>query len=229
MTTMEWIRGGLIVSCQALEDEPLHGAQIMRQMAVAAQMGGAVGIRANTQVDCVAIREAVDLPLIAIVKREYEDSEVYITPTLREVDELLVARPEIIAIDATGRPRPGGLRLEDQIAGMRERFDGLIMADCSTFAEAERATALGCDLVSTTLSGYTRYSESAERPDLPLIREIVARLGVPVIAEGNISTPEQATAALEAGAWAVVVGAAITRPQLITRRFVDAIRSGTAR
>ncbi len=223
MNALKKIKGGMIISCQALEDEPLHSSTIMMRMAKAALMGGAVGIRANTPEDCKMIKENVDLPLIAIYKKVYGTSNVYITPTIEEVKSLLHVKAEIIAVDATKRPRPDGKTLEVFYKEIRSVYDGLIMADISDFEEAVEAERIGFDLVSTTLSSYTEYTKDREKPDITLIEELVRTLKIPVIAEGNVGTPEQAAKCIKAGAWAVVAGGAVTRPQLITKKFVDSL------
>ncbi|MFD1395569.1 N-acetylmannosamine-6-phosphate 2-epimerase [Kroppenstedtia eburnea] len=218
----------LIVSCQALEDEPLHGGRIMAKMALAAQQGGAAGIRANSREDIAAIKENVDLPVIGIVKRDYPDSSVYITPTMLEIEELVSVGPEMIALDATNRLRPGSLTLEELVGQIKERFpDQLLMADVSTVEEAVAAERLGFDVVSTTLVGYTRETEGKKiyDDDFAIVKEILQSVNIPVFAEGNVYTPETAKRCLELGCHAVVVGGAITRPQQITRRFVEGISS----
>ncbi|MCX7670182.1 MAG: N-acetylmannosamine-6-phosphate 2-epimerase [Anaerolineae bacterium] len=215
------LRGGLIVSCQALPHEPLHGSAIMARMALAAWQGGAVGIRANTPEDIRAIRAAVPLPLIGIYKDG--DADVYITPTLEHARAVARAGADIVALDATGRPRPDGRTLAATIAALHAEFAVPVMADISTCEEGLAAVEAGADLVSTTLSGYTPYSPQRPEPDLALVAALAGRLAVPVIAEGRISTPALARAALEAGAFAVVVGAAITRPQWITAQFAAAL------
>lgn len=219
------LRGGLIVSCQALPHEPLHGAEIMARMATAAWQGGAVGIRANTPADIRAIRAAVPLPLIGLYKAG--DAEVYITPTLEHARAVVEAGADIAALDATARPRPDGRTLPEVIAALHAEFGIPVMADVSTVEEGAAAVRAGADLVSTTLSGYTPYSPQSAAPDLALIAALARCVAAPVIAEGRISTPEMARAALEAGAFAVVVGAAITRPQWITAQFVAAMQSGS--
>jgi len=215
---------GLIVSCQALENEPLHGSDIMARMAIAAEMGGAVGIRANTPEDIRAIRAAVKLPIIGIYKREYEDSEVYITPTFAEAQAVAEAGADMIALDATPRPRPRGETLDQLIDRIHRELDLPIMADCSTVEEGLRAAELGADVVSSTLAGYTPYSRKTEGPDFEMLAELLDRLAIPIFAEGRFHTPEQVARALEMGCYAVVVGGAITRPQEITARFTAAIR-----
>ncbi len=219
---IQQLRGGLIVSCQALEDEPLHGAAIMARMALAAQMGGAAGIRANGPDDVRAIRTVVPLPLIGLYKAGAGD--VYITPTVGHARAVAEAGAEIVALDATQRPRPAGERLADIVDAIHHEFGALVMADVSTVEEGLAAEAAGADMLSTTLSGYTPYSPQQSEPDIALVRLLSAQVGLPVIAEGRIRTPEWACKAMAAGAWAVVVGGAITRPQGITSGFVEALR-----
>ncbi|MCU0465558.1 MAG: N-acetylmannosamine-6-phosphate 2-epimerase [Anaerolineae bacterium] len=211
------VRGQLIVSCQALPNEPLHGAQIMARMALAAQVGGAAGIRANSPADVRAIRQAVDLPLIGLYKDG--DRGVYITPTIAHAVEVAEAGADVVALDATHRPRPNGDTLTAQIEAIH-RCGKLALADVSTLDEALDAQEAGADLAAPTLSGYTDYSPKLDGPDYALIQQMVQALRIPVIAEGRIRTPHEARLALGYGAVAVVVGSAITRPQLITEQFV---------
>lgn len=223
---IEKLQGKLIVSCQALPDEPLHSSFIMGRMALAAKEGGALGIRANTKEDIKEIRKMVELPVIGIVKRDYDDSSVYITPTMREIDELMEVRPEIIAVDATGRLRPGNKTLRKFFYEIKEKYpEQLLMADCSTVEEALYADELGFDFIGTTLVGYTEQSKGfrIEENDFEILREILAKVKHRVIAEGNINTPEKARRVIELGAYSVVVGSIITRPQLITKSFAEAL------
>jgi N-acylglucosamine-6-phosphate 2-epimerase len=220
---MQQIKGKIIVSCQALEDEPLHGSDIMAKMALAAEQGGASAIRANSKDDIAAIKKVTQLPVIGIVKRDYPDSDVFITPTLKEVKELLEAKTDVVTTDATSRKRPGNLSLEEMVGFIRSQSQSLIMADISTYEEGVMAMELGVDFISTTLSGYTPYSPQLAEPDFELIKHLSVLDKIPVIAEGRISTPTQAKRALELGAFSVVVGSAITRPQLITKRFVEEV------
>ncbi len=223
---VEQLKGKLIVSCQALPHEPLHSSFIMGRMALAAKEGGALGIRANTKEDITEIKSQVDLPVIGIVKRDYEDSKVYITPSMREIEELMEVEPEIIAVDATDTVRPGGLTLDEFFRQIKEKYpQQLLMADCSTVQEALHADELGFDFIGTTLVGYTEQSkhDKIEANDFEIIREIVANVKHRVIAEGNINTPEKARRVIELGAFSVVVGSIITRPQLITRSFAEAL------
>lgn len=222
------IQNHLIVSCQALPEEPLHSSFIMGRMAKAAEEGGARGIRANTKADIVEIKKNVDLPVIGIVKKNYDDSAVYITPTMAEVDELTEAGAEIIAMDATANLRPGKETLDHFFKTVREKYPKqLFMADCSTVEEALHAAAIGFDFIGTTLVGYTEQSRGMriENNDFEIIREILRKSTCPVIAEGNIDTPEKAARVLELGCYSVVVGSIITRPQVITRNFVKAIEA----
>lgn len=218
------IKGGLIVSCQALKTEPLYDSYIMSKMAWAAYLGGAVGIRANTVVDIKAIKEKVDLPVIGIIKEEYPDSDVYITPTMKEIDALVEIKCEIIALDATRRVRPNGVELKDFFTEVRAKYPNqLFMADTSCFEEGELAEGLGFDLIGTTMAGYTPYTKGRTLPDLELIREYSERLSTPIIAEGGIWSPDDLINVYKAGAFSAVCGTAITRPMDITKRFVKAL------
>lgn len=219
------IKGGLVVSCQALSDEPLHSSIIMGRMAYAAMLGGACGIRANTPEDILQIRREVDLPIIGLTKCVSPDSPVYITPTLCEVDALCEAGCEIIAMDATDRPHTGGLTIEALFPQVRAKYpEQLFMADIATFEEGLNAQRLGFDLVSTTLSGYTSDTKDRVLPDFELMRRLSLALSIPVIGEGGIWSPDELKKAMEQGVFACVVGTAITRPREITRRFADAIK-----
>ena len=217
------IKNGLIVSCQALKDEPLHSPLIMSKMALAAYKGGAVGIRANTVADILKIREQVDLPIIGIIKNEYKNSKIYIAPTLKEVEELIRADVDIIAFDATLRERPDNTTIREIIMHIH-KAGKLAMADISDYREGKNAFELGADLVSTTLSGYTDYSPKCDCPDFGLISRLSKTIRIPVIAEGRIVSPQDAVKCFKNGAYSVIVGSAITRPQEITKRFTNAIQ-----
>jgi N-acylglucosamine-6-phosphate 2-epimerase len=221
MSILNQIKGRLIVSCQALENEPLHGAEIMRKMAKAAKEGGAVAIRANGVNDVIAIKDETQLPVIGLIKRDYPNCDVYITPTIREIDELIHSGCEIIAMDATNRCHPDRVTLKEKVERIHQA-NRLAMADISTLEEAIQAQSLGFDIVSTTLSGYTPYSPQQEAPDFQLIGECVKNLSIPVIAEGRIFSVEDIKAVKAQKPFAIVVGSAITRPQIITKRFNDA-------
>lgn len=221
---LEDIKNHLIVSCQALEYEPLHSSFIMSKMALAAYQGGAKGIRANTIEDIQAIKKEVDLPIIGIIKQEYEGSVVFITPTIKEVDALVKEGVDIIAMDATIRERPHHIYLDDFFKEVRKKYPNQkFMADCSNIEEAIHADELGFDFIGTTMVGYTKESKGLkiEENDFEIIRTIIQKVKHPVIAEGNIDTPQKAKRVLELGCYSVVVGSIITRPQLITKRFTD--------
>lgn len=221
---LEQLKGHLIVSCQALPHEPLHSSFIMGRMARAAAEGGALGIRANTGEDIAEIKNNVDLPVIGIVKRDYDDSKVYITPTMKEIDELMEVGPEIIALDATNEVRPGNVTLDEFYHAIRSKYpEQMLMADCSTVEEALHADELGFDFIGTTLVGYTDQSkgDKIEANDFEIVRRILKDAAHPVIAEGNINTPEKARHMIELGCYSVVVGSIITRPQLITKAFTE--------
>ncbi len=222
---MNQIKGKLIVSCQALPDEPLHSSFIMGRMAYAAYLGGAGGIRANTVEDIEEIRKNVDLPIIGIIKKVYDDEpHVYITPTMAEVDALVKCGCEIIALDATCRTHPGGVSLKDLFTEVRAKYpDQLFMADCASIEDGMTAAELGFDIIGTTLAGYTEYTKGMKVPPYSMIKHLIHNSGRPVIAEGNISTPDMLRHAMDMGSWAVVVGSAITRPLEITKKFMAAL------
>ena len=218
------LKGQLIVSCQALPQEPLHSSFIMGRMARAAKEGGAAGIRANTKEDIKEIQEVTGLPIIGIVKRDYPDSAVYITPTMKEIEELMEVKPEIVAIDATGALRPGNVTLADFFHQIKEKYpEQKLMADCSTIEEALFADELGFDFIGTTMVGYTPQSKGLkiEENDFEILRTILKKVKHPVIAEGNVNSPEKAKRVIELGSYAVVVGSSITRPQLITKGYAE--------
>ncbi len=217
------VRGGLIISCQALEDEPLCSPFIMGRMAKAAEQAGAVGIRAQGVEDIIEIKSVTNLPVVGIIKRNYDDSQIYITATKFEVDELLKTKCEMIALDSTNRVRPNGEKLEDLIKYIKNS-GVLVMADISNYEEALKAQELGVDCVSTTLSGYTDYTKKLDSPDFELIERLVKDLNIPVIAEGRINTPEDLKKVYNLGVYSAVVGSAITRPQLIAKKFIDVIK-----
>ena len=228
MDINEKLKKGLIVSCQALDNEPLHSSFIMGRMALAAKMAGAVGIRANTVSDIKEIKENVDLPIIGIIKKDYDNSEVYITPTMDEVDCLVAEGVDIIATDGTNSKRPKNKGLKDFYEEIRAKYPDIkLMADCSTVDEAIMADKLGFDYIGTTLIGYTPQSkgDKIDADDFKILREIIEKVNHPVIAEGNVDKPEKAKRVLELGAFTVVVGGAITRPQNIAKKFVDCIET----
>jgi N-acylglucosamine-6-phosphate 2-epimerase len=225
---LDCVKGGVIVSCQALPGEPFYGHAVMHVFAQAAMHGGACGFRANGKDDICAIKQCCNLPIIGIVKRSYDDSDVFITPTLEDVLEVVKAGADVVAVDATSRVRPKGQPLKAFIAEVREATVLPLMADVACVTEARNAAELGVDIIATTLVGNEynpaeRFSERY-RPHFDVLREIINAVSpLPVIAEGHIWDPIDGKACLEMGAHAIVVGSAITRPQLITRRFTDVI------
>ncbi|TDW16321.1 N-acylglucosamine-6-phosphate 2-epimerase [Breznakia blatticola] len=221
---MEEIKGGLIVSCQARVGWAMYGSSIMAAFASAAKEGGAVGIRATGKDNLLAIKEKVDLPLIGINKQFRDDCDVYITPTYESAKEILEIGIDIIALDATKRARPNGENIESIVQKIKENYpEVLIMGEISTLEEAKYADTLGFDFLSTTLSGYTDESSEITSVNLKLIKEISEFTDTPVIAEGKIETPNEARLALENGAYAVVVGTSITRPEILTKRFANEV------
>ena len=219
---LDIIKNKLIVSCQALENEPLHSSFVMGKMAIAAKEGGAVAIRAQGVEDIKEIKRVTSLPIIGLIKRNYEDSDIYITPTKKEIDELLTTGCEMIALDATSRKRPNNESLKELIDYIKSK-NILVMADISSYEEGIQAQELGVDYVSTTLAGYTPYIECLEGPNFDLMKKLVRDLEIPVIAEGKINTPQDLKDAYKTGIHSAVVGSAITRPQLITAKFAKAI------
>ena len=221
---LKQIKGKLVVSCQALPNEPLHSPFIMGRMAKAAQEGGAFGIRAQGVADIQEIKKVTGLPIIGLIKRNYVDSAIYITPTMREVDELLATECEMIALDMTNRQRPNGETMQSLVDRIKKE-NVEVLADISTYEEAVQAAQYGVNAVSTTMVGYTDYSNLSLGPDFALIKKLVVSLAIPVLAEGKINTPEDLANVFAAGAYAAIVGSAITRPQLITKKFAAVLQN----
>lgn len=226
------IHGQMIISCQAVEGEPLYVEEksVMYLMARAAKMAGTPAIRTSGIRDVVAIKEETDLPVIGLVKIQYPGYEGYITPTMKEVDDLVAAGSDVVALDCTMRKRGDGKTINQFIQEIRERHgDIVLMADISNYEEGINAWKCGVDIVGTTMSGYTDYTPKLDQPDYELMRRLAADVDIPVIGEGKIHAPEQAVKALETGVWSIVVGGAITRPLEIANRFmaaIDAARGG---
>jgi N-acylglucosamine-6-phosphate 2-epimerase len=223
LSSVARLAGGIIVSCQASPEDPLHGPRFMAAMARAAVMGGAVAIRANGPDDIAAIRRVVSVPIIGIWKVDLLGFDVRITPTIAQARAVADAGATIIALDATDRPHPGVGSVAELIDLVRAETGLPVMADVSSVAEGLAAELAGAELVATTLSGYTDGEPLTGSPDLELVERLAPLLHVPLVAEGRISTPDQAARAISLGAFAVVVGNAVTRPEWITERFVRAV------
>ncbi|MCJ8181034.1 N-acetylmannosamine-6-phosphate 2-epimerase [Lactiplantibacillus pentosus] len=225
-TFLDQVKGSLIISCQALPDEPLHSSFIMSRMALAAKEAGAAGIRANSIVDIQAIQDEVDLPVIGLNKVDYPDSPVYITPTIKEMQAVAATGCAAVACDVTGQPRPNGEKLADIVATMRAEFpDTLLMADTDTLENVRLADELGFDIIGTTMHGYTPATKGANiaDDDFAYLKAVLKTTSHPVIAEGKVDTPAKMKRCLDLGCHAVVVGGAITRPLQIAKNFIDAL------
>jgi len=222
---LDALRGGLIVSCQANPGEAFRSSDSMAKFARSAHAGGAVGLRTEGLSDISLIHQEISLPQIGLWKTD-DIEDVFITPTLRHALAVAEAGAQIIALDGTRRPRPDGRTLRGTIQAIHDQTGALVMADAATVADGEAAADAGADMVSTALSGYTADTRQQQRgPDLELVHTLAASLDVPVFAEGRLRTPEHAAAAIRLGAYAVVVGAAITDPTAISGWFVDAVTS----
>lgn len=216
------LKGGLIVSVQAYVGEPMRHSETMAQIALAAEQGGAVGIRCQGLSDISAIKGQVEIPVLGIWKEGHEG--VFITPTLRHARACSMAGADIVALDATRRPRPDGLTYSETVGVLHD--EGIVvMADCGSIEDARQAAEAGTDILSTTLAGYTGDRPKTAGPDFELLSQMTAEFPeFPVLCEGRVHTPEQARKVMEAGAWAVVVGTAITHPTSITSWFNAAIK-----
>lgn len=217
-------RGQLIVSCQAAEGEPLHGPIHMAALARAAGMGGAAGVRADGPQDVEAIRQVTDLPIVASFKMSVPGSEVRVTPTFDAARQVVAAGADVVGMDATARARPGDDDAAALIRRIQRELGAGVMADASTLEEAIAAAEAGADFVTTALAGYTAYTSHVTSFSFELLDAMVERLDAPVVAEGWVQTPDEAAEAIARGAFAVVVGTAITRPQRITERFAQALK-----
>ncbi len=221
---LEALRGRLIVSAQAYPGEPMRTPTTMAQVAASAVIGGAAAVRVQGIADVQFTRSAVEVPVIGLWKDGHDG--VFITPTARHALAVANAGAHIVALDGTRRERPDGLTLKQTIDMVHEQSHALVMADCGSLADAMNAAEAGADLIGTTLAGYSGERPKTEGPDLELLAAIaMAGLGIPLIAEGRIHTPAQARAALDMGAFAVVVGTAITHPASITGWFDAAMRA----
>lgn len=221
---LEKLKNQIIVSVQAMPDEPLYEESCIIAMMKSVVNGGAKGLRLAGARDVKNAKKIFDIPIIGLTKPDKLPDNwkeiVYITPTLKEVNELIEANADIIATDATQRPRPKESLKE--LVNYIKSHNKLSMADISTFEEGMKARELGFDIISTTLSGYTQYSnQNIEGPDFELLEKLVKELNCPIILEGRIWEPNEVNQAFELGAHSVVIGSAITRPQLITKRFYN--------
>jgi N-acylglucosamine-6-phosphate 2-epimerase len=217
---LERLRGGLIVSVQAEAGSPLNTPDAIALLARVAVANGAVGLRVEGLARIGAVRRAVDVPLIGIVKRAYPGYEPYITASAREIAEVRAAGAEIIAFDATGRPRPDGRTTAEVVAAIHAA-GALAMADGAAEGDVVAAAAAGADIAATTLCGYTPATRGTPLPALALVRACAASGAFP-ICEGGIGVPEEVAAAFAAGAQAVVVGTALTNIDVLVRRFAAA-------
>ena len=225
--TIEKLKGKLVISCQALPGEPLYREEggVMTLMAKAALEAGAVAIRAQGIIDIQQIKAAFDVPIIGIIKRNYDGYDSYITATMQEIDELVEVGSDIIALDATLRQRGDGTTVNEFVKSIKEKYpEQLLMADISTLEEGLNAAKMGFDLIGTTMNGYTSYTQGeTEGPNFELMKQLVEQTGVPIVAEGKIHTPEDLAKAFEQGIYTAVVGGAITRPLEIAKRFIQAV------
>lgn len=226
---LDAIHGKMIVSCQAIPGEPLYmeDDSVMYLMARAAMRAGTPAIRTSSIRDVAAVKKETGLPVIGLVKINYPGYDSYITPTMKEVDDLVDVGSDVVALDCTLRRRGDGTTINEFIAQIKEKYpDIILMADISNYEEGVNAWKCGVDIVGTTMSGYTDYTSKKDEPDYELMRRLSADLDIPVIGEGKIHYPEQAVKALQTGVWAIVVGGAITRPMEIAQRFIKAIDEG---
>jgi N-acylglucosamine-6-phosphate 2-epimerase len=224
VSALKRLAGGLVVSCQARESNPLHGPTFMAAIAEASVLGGAAGIRADGEADIAAIRAAIgpDVPIMGIYKVKLSNGSLFITPSVESARKVIAAGAELVALDGTSRARPGGDSLRDVVKAIHAA-GGVALADIDSLESARYAIESGVDAVGTTLSGYTAGSPRQSDPDFALLAELVTESPLPAFAEGRIWTREEARQALDIGASFVVVGTAITNPQAITERFVAAL------
>lgn len=231
---MTILKRGLIVSCQATPEEPMHGSEIMARMAVAAQMGGAVGVRVNTYDDLCAVRNAVSIPILGIIKHKFPGYWPYMTPILSDVDLVVKSGAEIVCIDGTDLPHPEGNDIDKYVKMIREKYPRMeICCDVATLSQGIHAASLGVDYVATTLYGYTPDTidtnspviNELREPNIDLVEQLAKHIDVPIIAEGRYWDEINAIKGMKAGAYAVTIGAGITRPQIITKKIVDAINN----
>lgn len=222
---IEQLKNGMIVSCQAEGEDPFNAnPEYMALFAKAAEMGGAIGIRTQGIEKLKAIKRATTLPVIGLLKSQFADGTVRITGSFSEVEQLMAAGSDIVAIDGTFREREG-LTGPDFIRDVKRRYGCLVLADIATYEEAKACEEAGADCISTTLNGYTPdTSQYHDGPNYDVLKDCVCGLSIPVFAEGRYNTPAEAGKAMKLGAYAVISGTAITRPRVITQWFVEEIK-----
>jgi N-acylglucosamine-6-phosphate 2-epimerase len=218
--------GGLIVSCQSPPGSPLDDPQVIRAMALTAEQQGAVGVRLNSATHIAAVHKQLSIPIIGLEKVVAPGSDVYITPTFAVAERIAQSGAQIIALDATQRPRPNGETIDRLLARIRQELHRPVMADVATFAEGVRAAEMGADLLATTLCGYTQESAGTSLPAFALLEQLANHLRLPIICEGGVATPDEVRRAFDCGAFAVVVGTAITGITQLVKNFVAATPRG---
>lgn len=220
---LQSFKSGLIVSCQAPVESPLHDPHVITAMAVAAMNQGAAGIRLDTPAHVASARPRVTVPIIGLWKQQIPGSDVYITPNFHHAAAIARAGADMIAIDATLRSRPNGETVAELIQRIHTELGKAVMADIDTLEAAIAAAEAGADIVGTTLYGYTAATQGQQPPGFDLLQAMVDRLSVPVICEGGIASPQMARQALDYGAYAVVVGTAITGIDLQVKAYRQAL------
>ncbi|MEO1094276.1 MAG: N-acetylmannosamine-6-phosphate 2-epimerase [Cyanobacteria bacterium J06638_28] len=221
------LKGTLIVSCQAPADSPLHHPSVIAAMAAASVLRGAAGVRIDSPAHIQAVRQQINAPIIGLWKQVMAGSEVYITPQLHHAQAVAEAGADIIAIDATQRPRPGDERLSDLIQRIHEDLGKPVMADVDSLPAARAAVTAGADLLGTTLYGYTEATREFAPPGLQLVAAMASEFSIPCICEGGIASPTDAWEAIRLGAFAVVVGTAITGIDILVRQYHEALSHRT--
>ncbi|MEM1370387.1 MAG: N-acetylmannosamine-6-phosphate 2-epimerase [Cyanobacteria bacterium P01_H01_bin.15] len=217
------LKGGLIVSCQAPADSPLHDPEVIAAIAEAAVLRGAIAVRIDSPEHIAAVKRRISVPIIGLWKQVVPSSDVYITPQFHHAQAVAQAGADIVAIDATQRPRPGRERLVDLIVKIQADLQKPVMADIDTLASAQAAVKAGADLLGTTLYGYTQDTAMLKPPGFGLLSDLVTHLAVPTICEGGVAAPQMAHKAMDLGAYSVVVGTAITGIDILVQRYCDAL------
>lgn len=220
---LEAIRHGVVASCQAGPESPLNAPHFIAALAKSSEMGGAIGFRVDRPENVAAVRAISALPILGINKIHTPGFDVYITPTYASAEAVVKAGANLLAIDATGRPRPGGETFREIVKKAHERLDVPVMADVGTTEQGLWALEDGADIIGTTMATSEPFGKPEDGPAIHIVKDLVKVTDRPIIVEGQIWTVENVRACFEAGAYAVVIGSAITVPQFITRRFVQAI------